>query len=89
MKKNFNLREVIESEESQFDNAWEHALYHLDIGTGVLFEEFEGRDHKKLYTKLTKIINDTARISQSIDYKCSVCGTKDILNLSGIEDFFI
>jgi hypothetical protein len=54
---NKNIRQIIESEESKFDNAWEHAIFHLDIGAGVLFEEFEGRDHKKLYTKLLKVIS--------------------------------
>ena len=57
LQKNKTIREVIESEESEFDNAWEHALYHLNLGTGVLFEEFEGRDHKKLYSKLIKIVD--------------------------------
>ena len=55
--KNKTIREIIESEEPEFNNAWEHALYHLTIGTCVLFEEFEGRDHNKLYSKLTKIVN--------------------------------
>lgn len=73
INKNKTIRETIESEESQFDNAWEHALYHLDIGTGVLFEEFEGRDHKKLYSKLTKLVNKIK--SEYVGY----CDTKSII----------
>lgn len=74
IQENKNIREIIESEEPYFDNAWEHALYHLDIGLGVLFEEFEGRDHKKLYKKLLKRVNKIR--AEYIGY----CDTKSIIS---------
>lgn len=57
IQKNKTIREIIESEQSEFDNTWEHALYHLKLGTTVLFEEFEGKEHAKLYNKLNKLVD--------------------------------
>lgn len=76
INKNKTIREIIEIEEPEFNNAWEHSLYHLNIGTGVLFEEFEGRDHKKLYSKLTKILNKLESEYETYRAKPSII-TKD------------
>jgi hypothetical protein len=78
---NKNIREIVEIEEPEFDNAWEHSMYHLKIGAGVLFEEFEGRDHKKLYSKLIKTIEKIEDEYKTYRGKPSIITKDQYLNL--------